>query len=482
MANQEAINVVHDYKNRVDRYIEKIKKLKNPNSKKVLEHQDSLAARGLSIATQHKYIERLYSILQWTKKDFDKLTREELKEIVSIKVDKNKRLTDSTKITYKKILRKFFQWLKDCDDGEFPPEVSWIKTGGIKEQKHKQPEDLLTDEDIEKMIKVTEHPRDKAFLITLAESGCRIGEILTLKIDNINFDDKGAFFVVNGKTGTRRVRVVNSTPFLHDWLKHHPDKENKDAPLWCVIGTTKNISRSENNQTTSKKGRTFNWSFALTYPAARSLVIRAGKKAGIEKPINPHNFRHSRATSLGAAGLNESIMNQIMGWTQGSKMAGVYIHLSGKQCDDALLPALYGMKVEEDKKRQPKMFPIKCISCGELNEYNAKRCKKCNTIIGVITKEDINESSYIKQIEDRLKKLEKTEVNYPDMEHLADKFDKFIKFMKLTGGLNKKQLEQMKKRYEESQEDLRFEKQFKHLSPVKRREAIKFLEKEIRVR
>ena len=64
-------------------------------------------------------------------------------------------------------------------------------------------------------------------------------------------------------------------------------------------------------------------------------------------------------------------------------------------------------KVDEDKKKQPKMFPIKCISCGELNEYNSKRCKKCNTIIGVITKEDINESSYIKQIEDRLKKLEK---------------------------------------------------------------------------
>jgi phage FluMu protein Com len=176
-------------------------------------------------------------------------------------------------------------------------------------------------------------------------------------------------------------------------LSIHPDKTNKDSPLWCSIGTVKNISREGKVDAVSNRVREYknigkceqeyklNWSFAMTYPAARSLIIRIAKKAGITKPINPHNFRHSRATLLGAAGLNQSLMNEIMGWAQGSKMSGVYIHMSGKQTDDALLPALYGMKVEENKDKQPKMFPIKCPKCQKVNDYNAERCIECNHLL-----------------------------------------------------------------------------------------------------
>jgi len=60
-------------------------------------------------------------------------------------------------------------------------------------------------------------------------------------------------------------------------------------------------------------------------------------------------------------------MNEIMGWKQGSAMAGVYIHLSGKQTDDALLPAMYGVKISKEENTHSQMFPIKCINCGELN-------------------------------------------------------------------------------------------------------------------
>ncbi len=382
-----AICVVHDYARRISRHLDKLKTEKSYNSKKILEYYKSLLNRNLAFATQEKYLDKLPRIFEWLKKDVNKASKKDIEELVEKHIMENSNLSNNTKRDYKMIIKIFWQWLKNYEKGKYPPEVNWIKCG--KESNNlPEPENMLTEEDIARMIKVVEHPRDKAFIITLAESGCRIGEILTLQIGNLNFDDRGCYFIVNGKTGKRRVRVVNSTPYLQTWKDHHPEKENKEAPLWCNIGTTKNICRNGNT-----KDYKFNWSFHMTYAGARNILIRAGRKAGIEKPINPHNFRHSRATILGARGINESIMNQVMGWKQGSNMAGTYIHLSGKQTDDALLPAVYGMEVEEQKERNPKMFPIKCMKCGELNSYDAKRCKTCSTIVGVLTEQDITDNS-----------------------------------------------------------------------------------------
>ncbi len=63
---------------------------------------------------------------------------------------------------------------------------------------------------------------------------------------------------------------------------------------------------------------------------------RIAEKAGIKKRIHPHLFRHSRSTHL-AKHLTEAQMKQYLGWVQGSDMAAIYVHLSGRDVDDALL-------------------------------------------------------------------------------------------------------------------------------------------------
>jgi len=50
--------------------------------------------------------------------------------------------------------------------------------------------------------------------------------------------------MLKGKTGVRRVRTINATPYLHDWLNMHPNKDDPEAPLWVNIGTTKQISKN----------------------------------------------------------------------------------------------------------------------------------------------------------------------------------------------------------------------------------------------
>ncbi len=63
----------------------------------------------------------------------------------------------------------------------------------------KLPEEILTEEDIRKMINAAYNTRDKAIVSVLYESGCRVGEFLCMKIKNVQFDRYGAIIVVCGK-------------------------------------------------------------------------------------------------------------------------------------------------------------------------------------------------------------------------------------------------------------------------------------------
>lgn len=64
--------------------------------------------------------------------------------------------------------------------------MRWIKCN-FRDDK-KLPEELLTEEDVTKLIEAAQHPRDKALVFLLYESGCRIGELLNVKIKNVLFD------------------------------------------------------------------------------------------------------------------------------------------------------------------------------------------------------------------------------------------------------------------------------------------------------
>jgi integrase len=84
-----------------------------------------------------------------------------------------------------------------------------MKIGKV-ESKPIVPEDLLTREEAQKLVKAAEHPRDKAYVAVADESGARPGEVLTMKIRSVSFDEYGAVIVVRGKKGERRIRLLTS--------------------------------------------------------------------------------------------------------------------------------------------------------------------------------------------------------------------------------------------------------------------------------
>jgi integrase/recombinase XerD len=54
----------------------------------------------------------------------------------------------------------------------------------------KNPNDLLTKEEIDKMINIADGGRDQAVLAVLAESGCRVGELESSKVRDVKVGDE----------------------------------------------------------------------------------------------------------------------------------------------------------------------------------------------------------------------------------------------------------------------------------------------------
>lgn len=323
-----------------------------------------LFAQGLSPGRVIKYTIEARRLSEQLGKAWKDAGKDDVIELVQ-KIEVRKDYTEYTKHDYKLTIKKFFKFLKKTED--YPEEVRWIKLTS-KICNRKLPEELLTEDEVRRMAEAARTQRDRALILALYESGCRIGELLSLRIRNVRFDEYGAVLMVDGKTGMRRVRVIASAPSLAAWLNIHPLRDNLDAHVWVSLGT-----RSRDT--------------LLTYTAIADLLRKITRKAGIKKRVYPHLFRHSRATHL-ANHLTEAQMKQYFGWVQGSDMASVYVHLSGRDVDNALLK-LNGMEVNEEAKEQA-FKPLTCPRCKNRNSPDTKFCSTCGSCLDARTAVEID--------------------------------------------------------------------------------------------
>src|SRR2546427_3028215 len=219
---------IHNYPRLLGQILERIAaaSICEENKKAILRFHTHLTALGLSLARQTKHLSTILLIGKRLGKDFRELSRDDIEEFIkSIEISD---YTTWTKHDYKVIFKIFYRWLKNSRT--YPDEVAWIrcKTGG----KDILPEDLLSVDDIAKLVQATNTLRDRVLLLVLFDSGCRIGEILSLRMRSVTFDDIGAQLIVRGKTGSRRVRIIASSPELLTWINSHPMRGDPDAPLW----------------------------------------------------------------------------------------------------------------------------------------------------------------------------------------------------------------------------------------------------------
>ena len=341
----------HNFGGLVEGMVAKLKAneygVSDENTKIILDFYLDLRSQGFTDSRICKHLTMLRLIARRITKPFDKLTKEDIKQFV-IDIE-SANYSDWTKHDYKVSIRSLFRWLKGNNE-TYPDEVDWIRVH-VKER-HKLPEELLTEDEMKRMVAASSEPRDRALVQCLYETGCRISELLTVQLKNLSFDDYGAVIRVTGKSGTRRVRVIACVQAIATWLELHPCKDNPDAYLFV-----RKYQRKENP-------------VPFRYEYAAKIISTLADAAGIKKRVHPHLFRHSRATAL-ANKLTEAQMKEYFGWTQGSDMASIYVHLSGRDVDDAIL-GLYGYR--SGNKEIAKL--LTCPRCNLNNSPGSKFCSK----------------------------------------------------------------------------------------------------------
>lgn len=341
---------IHNLKQVLDNNTERyLSKLFPEDKEDVRRFADEFLAQGYSAGRIVKYLYSLASISKKLAKPFKKAGSEDTKRYV-VWLEKSD-YAEWTKHDLKVILRKYLQWAGREDV------INWLKIKKVKNRK--LPEEVLTEDDIKAIAGVAYTARDKAFILSLYESGCRIGEFLPLKLKHVSFDKYGTLFRVTGKTGDRRVRLVATTLAIQGWLNEHPAKNDPESYMWCKIPTQNNPKRKNNH---------------LSYRFISKLLKELAVKAGIKKAVNPHAFRHARATFM-ASHLKEPAMREVFGWGKDSEMTAVYVHLSGRDVDDSVL-AIYDIK-EAKKTQEPIIRAWNCQRCGEANDPTSRYCKKC---------------------------------------------------------------------------------------------------------
>ncbi|MEM4259556.1 MAG: tyrosine-type recombinase/integrase [Candidatus Pacearchaeota archaeon] len=347
---------IHNYKKRLEQALRRLEKadISSANIGHIKGFSQNCIANGIGAGKAYRYVDDLVVTTKWLNKDLSKCNRRDIEALI-LKLEQSD-YAEWTKYGIKICIRKFFKWLRDTE--ELPEEVRWIKLR-MKNVSRRLPEDLITEEEAKKMILTAESRRDKAIIAVLYESGCRIQEVLTIRIKHIVFDEYGAVISVFGKTGSRRVRLVSAVPYLQEWINNHPENNNPEAFVWIKRGKRTDV--------------------LIGYGSARITLQRIAKRAGIRKKVNPHSFRHARASYL-ANYLTESQLKEVSGWAQASRMASVYVHLSGKNTDQAILK-VYGKSMEVKTKKEV-LTPLQCARCKTENEAIHKYCKLCGMALG----------------------------------------------------------------------------------------------------
>ncbi len=318
-----------------------------------------LRAKGSSPRTVAKNMYCLASFIGYLprKADLAKATKDEIEEAVG-RIEGSD-YSPNTKQNIKVVIKSLYKHLSG-EDYYYPKQVAWIRTS-INRYKKKLP-DILSEDEVLRMLSATKNPRDAAMIALLFDTGMRVGELIGLKAKDINLEGRLAHVTVDGKTGMRRIPITFSAKYLARYLETVDAEPN--GPVWKPAGTWSNKD------------------LFLDTDVVRRIVQRAGKRAGIKKRIYPHLFRHSRASDY-ANKLTEQQLKAFFGWTGSSQMAATYVHLSGRDIDNAVLQA-NGMK-PPDSIAEPKMKARICQRCGQENSVSSMYCTRCGSAIDIAT-------------------------------------------------------------------------------------------------
>ena len=291
-------------------------------------------------------------------------------------------------------LFKFFRWLYNLKYNEsktvsIPPIMNGIKRLKRKEKSSYQAKDLWTHEDDMIFLKYCEDSRLKCYHTMARDTSGRPHELLKLQIGDIMWQTNGTTTQYaevtigkGGKTVPRTVPLINSIPFIKDWIQEHPTGSNRNAYLFISF-EKQSIYRNLPLKPLSLSNiyRRLKLEFFPRLLSNPSIPEEDKNKIRIllDKPWNPYVRRHTALTEKVKLLKSEYALRQHAGWSKNSKMVEIYTHEFGNESSQLLLQA-YDI-IPDNTQENNILKPRQCPNCNEPNKPDAKFCAKCRMVL-----------------------------------------------------------------------------------------------------
>jgi len=248
---------------------------------------------NLSDNTQRAYLADVTGIARFYNQSPDKITKEKIEDyLLYLKHDKGNAPNSCYSVLTG--LRFFYKYVTEK---EIPVTYS------IRRTTRKLPQ-VLTMEEIWKIICSTNNLKHRLILMTTYSAGLRASETINLKAENI--DSKRMLIKVKGKGDKERYTLLSKR--LLPELRHY---YKTFAPKTYLFPSSYKHKKHQ----------------ALSYESVRCIYENARKKAGVKNGVGIHTMRHSFATHLLEAGYDIRKIQVLMGHARLTTTM-IYLHVS----------------------------------------------------------------------------------------------------------------------------------------------------------
>ena len=237
---------------------------------------------GCSEKTLTYYRKTIVAMLEAVDKPVQRITTDDIRQYLTTYQMQRK----SSKVTIdniRRILATFYSWLEDEDYIVKSPvrRIHKVKTAKVIKETY-------TDEALEQMRDNCSSLRDLAIIDLLASSGMRVGELVALNRDDINFNEREC--VVFGKGNKERLVYFDARTKIH--LQNYLDNRTDVNPALFVT------LRAPYNR--------------LQIGGVEMRLRQLGRRLSIPK-VHPHKFRRTLATSAIDKGMPIEQVQQLLG-------------------------------------------------------------------------------------------------------------------------------------------------------------------------
>lgn len=349
----------------------KLAEIKKEDKEILREYFNDRSANGLKKRTTNALIGTLITLFEQIPCPIkDKGIREHLKSFFI-----NQKLKPTTELWYKKSLKRFYTWLSNYkDDVSFLGAVNWINYRQLSSKcsqsaNHKREQNLISPEDVRKILGVCSLNRDKLAIALLADTGLRAESIgashnqRSINVGQVKFFKNYAVIEdIEEKFDKKRQAIVTEAlPYLIKYWNElsNEHKNNKDNPLFISYSTNKYGER---------------WG----YSGLKFMLHKLSKKA-LGRIVNPHDFRHFKGTRLTLDdGLSDDSKMKLMGWNS-RRMLDRYSHITLEDAKTEYLDKKGIIKIEKGKNKVQTAIlkPKQCVFCKSISPDTDKICESC---------------------------------------------------------------------------------------------------------